>query len=81
MHAFVIPGATLEPQSIETLPETPPTVLGDDGRQCGNHGGIGARGRYRRPVVRRPRQPHYPTGSLHGQLMLVHQDLEHLSFR
>src|SRR3954452_10239280 len=81
MHPLVVPPVPLQPEPIETLPEAPAAVHGDDRHQGSDHCRVGTRARPRRPVVRRPRQPHHATGAADGELMLLHQHLEHLSLR
>ena len=61
--ALVIPRVPVEPQAIEALPEAPAAVIRDDRGQCRDHGRILAHPSDRRPVVRRPREPHHLAGT------------------
>ena len=81
MHALMVPGSTLEPQAVITLPEAPEWVPGHDVGERRDHGRIPTMCRHRRPIVRRPRQVYDLTGPSDWQLMFPHQHLGDLSFR
>ena len=81
MHALMVPGSTLEPQAVITLPEAPAWVPGHDVGERRDHGRIPTMCRHRRPIVRRPRQVYDLTGPSDWQLMFPHQHLGDLSFR
>src|SRR5215470_16353993 len=67
--------------TIETLPEPPATMASHDGVQRGDHVAIPPQPRPRRPVVRRPRQPHGLAGAPHRDPVLLHQHRQDFPFR
>src|SRR5215831_1262579 len=75
MHAFMVPPMPRTPEAIETLPEPPATVAGYDVVQRGDHIGVPSQPGARRPVIRRPRQPHHLAGAPHWHPVLL-QPLE-----
>src|SRR5713226_4337163 len=77
----MVPRPPFGSHPIEELPETPPRIPRHHICQRGNDHGVSPAGRHRRPIERRPRQPHHATGLLHRQLMLADQDLGDLSLR
>src|SRR5690348_454158 len=81
MDALVVPRSAFDAQPIEELPEAPARIARHRVRQRRDHRHITPARRHRRLVVRRSREPHYATGSLHRQLMLAHQRLGDLSLR
>src|SRR5215467_543096 len=81
MHALMVPAMPRAPEAIETLPESPAAMAGHDVVQGGHHVGIPPQPRPRRPVVRRPRQPHRLARPAHGHVMLVHQHCQDFAFR
>src|SRR5206468_841848 len=68
-------------QPVEELPEAPPRIARNRAGQRRDHRGVSPARRHRRLVVRRSREPHHTTRSLHRQLMLLHQHLGDLSLR
>src|SRR5215470_3149005 len=81
MHALMVPAIPRAPETIETLPEPPATMASHDGVQRGDHVAIPPQPRPRRPVVRRPRQPHGLAGAPHRDPVLLHQHRQDFPFR
>ena len=81
MHPLVVPRRTFEAQPVVALPEAPAWISGHDAHQRRDDSRIPAARRHRRPIVRRPRQPHDVTGATNGKFVLVDAHLDCLSFR
>jgi hypothetical protein len=81
MHPLVVPPMPGPAEAIEAFPETPATVSRDHFVQRGDHGGVPDQPGARRPVVRRPREPHRLACPPHGHPVLLHQHGQDLSFR
>src|SRR5262252_3095159 len=81
MHAFMVPAMPRAPEAIEALPEPPATVTGHDVVQRGDHIGVPSQPGARRPVIRRPRQPHHLAGAPNRHAVLLHQHRQDFAFR
>ena len=81
MDPLVVPPRAFEPEAVVALPEAPAPMLRDDGQERGDHGRIALRRGDRRPIIRRPRQPHDLTCAANRQRVLSHQHVKRLSFR
>ena len=81
MDPLVVPPTALETQAGVALPEAPASMRRDDGHERGDHRRVATDAGDRRPIVRRPREPHDVTGAADRQLMFIHQHRDRLSFR
>lgn len=81
LHVLVVPSTAFGPHPIEELPEAPTWIPRYHVRQRRDHKGIPSTRGNRRPVKRRPREPHHTTGPLHRQLVLTDEHLGDLSLR